>query len=284
MLREVRTEDRGEGRREWHSVCRSTCAVMLALIVAVSAGMATVHAGKTPLPPSANVDSLRAQDHIAQLMQWGEYALGNERFSEAETRFNDVLGLDWNHPLAFRMLQETRLQRARTLADWERLAQAAQAKGDIQLAIRYFEKIATEDPAQDRIKAALARLQRRAHADRLIQAGLSKFILEDYAGAALDFEQALTVVPADSLAAVYRDRAESKMAGTSSMADLRADTAMWGKYSDALKRLRDGDLAGAEQLWNQVLVKYPGNDAVRSNLEQIARRRKQELTSEEFSP
>ncbi|MBI5866917.1 MAG: hypothetical protein HZB43_01275 [candidate division Zixibacteria bacterium] len=68
------------------------------------------------------------------------------------------------------------------------------------------------------------------------------------------------------------------------MADLRADTAMWAKYSDALKKLRTGDLAGAEQLWHAVLVKYPGNEAVRSNLEQIARRRKQELTSEDQTP
>jgi tetratricopeptide (TPR) repeat protein len=257
--------------------------MVAALLVA---GATTANAGNTSPKPTASpkTDSSQATVGIDQYMQWGEYALSNNRFSEAAARFNDVLRLDWNHPRAYRLLQETRVRRARALTEWEHAAQAAQSGGDARLAMEYFEKILAEDSTQSGIKGALARLHKRAQADRLIQSGLAKFIIEDYAAASLDFEQALAIAPSDTLAALYRERAEQKMAGASSMADLRADTAMWARYSDALKRLRAGDLAGAERLWNDVLAKYPGNEAVRSNLEQIARRRKQELTSEEFSP
>jgi len=288
MARRVQRGDRGETRpdrtaaRPW-----SYGQVVVRGIAALLIASATVaHAGKTPprQPAPPNVDSLRTQDRIKQLIQWGEYALANDRFSEAEARLNDVLRLDWNHPQAFRLLQETRQRRARALSEWEHAGQVAQSRGDAPLAIHYFEKILAEDSTQTRARSTLTRLQKRAQADRLIQSGLAKFILEDYAAASLDFEQALAIIPFDTLAVVYRERAVQKMAGVSSMADLRADTLMWAKYSDALKKLRTGDLAGAERLWNDVLARYPGNDAVRSNLEQIARRRKQELTSEEISP
>ncbi len=235
-------------------------------------------------PPAPSADALRSQEHIAQVMQWGEFALSHERFSEAEARFNDVLQLDWNHPRAFSLLQETRQRRTRALVEWERAGQESESRGDVRRAMEYFGKIVAEDSTQTNARTRLARLQKRDQANRLIQSGLSKFILDDYSAALLDFEQALTIVPTDTLASLYRDRAEQKMAGGSSMADLRADSVMWAKYSDALKKLRTGDLAGAEQLWQAVLVRYPGNEAVRSNLEQIARRRKQELTSEDQTP
>lgn len=239
------------------------------------------HAGNNA---ESSAESLRSQEHIAQVMQWGEYALARERFAEAEARFNDVLRLDWNHPRAFSLLQETRQSRTRALADWEHAGRDAEARGDLHRAMEYFGKITVEDSTASNVRARLIKLQKRDQAGRLIQSGLSKFILEDYAAATLDFEQALTLVPGDTLAAAYRDRAEQKMAGGTSMAQLRADTVIWAKYSDALKKLRTGDLAGAEEQWNAVLAKYPGNEAVRSNLEQIARRRKQELTSEDQTP
>lgn len=267
------------------SVSISFCSLMILVFVLGSASV--THAGKTPpasSPPLPNVDSLRTQDRINQLVQWGEFALANNRFSEAEARFNEVLRLDWNHPRAYRLLQETRRQRTQTLSDWERVGQAAQSRGDVEFAIQNFERILAEDSTRTGIRNSLARLQKRLQADRLIQTGLSKFILEQYAAASGDFEQALAIVPTDTLAALYRERAVQKMAGASSMADLRADSVMWIKYSDALKRLRAGDLPGAERLWQEVLAKYPGNEAVRSNLEQIALRRKQELTSEEIVP
>jgi len=289
MARRVQGDDRGEARPRSTPACPWYLGQALVRCIAAAlliGGATTAHAGKTPPQQSAspNIDSLRTLDRINQLVQWGEYALANGRFSEAEARFDDVIRLDWNHPRAFRILQETRLRRVRALSDWERAGQMAQSRGDAPLAIHYFEKILAEDSTQTWANSALARLQKRAQANRLIQSGLAKFILEDYAAASLDFEQALAIVPADTMAVVYRERAVQKMAGASSMADLRADTVMWARYSDALKKLRTGDLAGAEQLWNEVLAKYPGNDAVQSNLEQIARRRKQELTSEEISP
>lgn len=217
-------------------------------------------------------------------MSWGEQALAGERYAEAGARFSDVLRIDWNNPKAYRLLQETREARARALRDWERAGRSAEARGDPSLAVQYYQKILAEDSLQQNLTGVIARLERRARADHLIREGLQKYIVDDFAGAQSDFEKALSICPADSLAAGYRERALQKATISSSMADLRADTLMWARYSEALKLLRAGDLGGAERLWNEVLARYPGNEAVRSNLEQIARRRKQEFSNEEIAP
>ena len=58
--------------------------------------------------------------HIDVLLSWGKYALESSRFKEAESRFRDVLELDWNNRRAYELLQNTRTRRAETLRSWAR--------------------------------------------------------------------------------------------------------------------------------------------------------------------
>jgi tetratricopeptide (TPR) repeat protein len=101
---------------------------------------------------------------------------------------------------------------------------------------------------------------------------MEKFMLDDYAGAQLDFEQALAINPKDTLAVQYRERTRQKIAATGSLSAIQADADSWARYLDALRKLREGDLAGAEMLWSDLLTKYPGNENILSNLGQVRRR------------
>jgi tetratricopeptide (TPR) repeat protein len=221
---------------------------------------------------------------IDVLLAWGKYAMESARFAEAEARFREVLGLDWNNPRAFAFLQENRTRRLETLNEWISAGRTAEARGDLALAERHYQRALDENPDYRQAVDGLARLRQQRNADRYVRAGLEKYIQEDYAGAESDFDHALTIDPSDELALLYRGQVHQQVTQSTSLADLRSDATTWTKYLDALKKLRAGDLEGAERVWREILQDYPGNEAVLSNLEQVARRRKQEFSSKDMAP
>jgi tetratricopeptide (TPR) repeat protein len=221
---------------------------------------------------------------IEVLLAWGKYALDCSRFAEAEARFREVLKLDWNNPPAFDLLQETRTRRSEILKNWIRSGWAAEAAGNLAQAEQRYQRVLDESPDYRAAINGMARLRRHREADRYVRAGLEKYIQEDYPGAEMDFEHALSVDPSDETALLYRDQVQQQVTKSTGLADLRSDAPTWTKYLDALKKLRAGDLEGAERLWREILQAYPGNEAVLSNLEQVTRRRKQEFSSQGMAP
>jgi tetratricopeptide (TPR) repeat protein len=221
---------------------------------------------------------------IEILLAWGKYALESSRFAEAEARFREVLKLDWNNPPAFELLQEIRTRRSEVLKDWTRSGRTAEANGDLAQAELHYRRVLEESPDYRAAIDGMARLRRIREADRHVRAGLEKYIQEDFPGAEMDFEQALLIDPSDETALLHRAQVQQQVTQSSSLADLRSDAPTWTKYLDALKKLRAGDLEGAERLWREILQAYPGNEAVLSNLEQVKRRRKQEFSSQEMAP
>lgn len=218
------------------------------------------------------------------LLSWGKYALESNRFSEAEERLRELLRLDWNDPRAYELLQETRARRTRTLARWVRAGEAAERSGNWALAISHYQRVLDESYDHGAASRGLKRARRRGNAEAHVRAGLEKFILGDYPGAELDFEQALAADPGDSRAVLFRELAGQQTTESSGLADLRSDQRIWEKYLNALKKLRAGDLDGAERSWREILEEYPGNGAVLSNLEQVQRRRGQEYSTREMGP
>lgn len=209
---------------------------------------------------------------ITFLVAAGEDALAHERFAEAQGRFAAALQLDWNQPRAFALLQKTRAARSTALRRWEAEGRAARAHRDFAAARLVFERVLAEDSSRSDLRDLLSSLTRQERASELVRTGLEKFIVEDFAGAQLDFEQALAVDPADTLAANCRNRAMQNAVHGASLTELKSDPETWSKYLEALQRFRAGDLHEAERLWNEILTKYPGNAYVRSNLEQVRRR------------
>lgn len=221
---------------------------------------------------------------IDVLLAWGKYALESSRFSEAEARFREVLDLDWNNPRAFNLLQETRQRRTEALQRWIGEGRRAEANGDWAEAEMHYQRVLDESGDYRAAVVGLARARRESDLEHYIRAGLDKYIQEDYAGAELDFDQALTIDPTNKTVLAYQTQVQEKATQSSGLADLRSDGPTWTKYLDALKKLRGGDLDGAERLWQEILQVYPGNEAVLSNLEQVKRRRKQEFSSQDMTP
>jgi len=234
---------------------------------------------------SAPAPSPNAQaGQVDVLLAWGKYALESSRFAEAEARFREVLDLDWNNPRAFALLQETRERRTETLKHWISSGRKAEAAGNFERAAMDFQRVLDESPDYRAAVDGLARVRRERELERSLRAGMEKYIQEDYAGAELDFDQALTIAPGNETALAFRAEVQEKMTQSSGLADIRSDGPTWTKYLDALKKLRAGDLDGAEHLWQEILQVYPGNEAVMSNLEQVKRRRKQEFSSQDMAP
>lgn len=223
------------------------------------------------IPQSAFSEDVNA-DVIEVLMKDGEQALESERYAEAYARFSEVLSLDWNHPRAYDLLQQARLERDSALLRWEDDARNAESRRDLSNAKWIYERILGEDSTRGDLRERVQRLGRQRDAADFVRSGMEKFILDDFAGAQLDFDQALTISPKDTLAQQYRDRTRQKIAASGSLAAVQADANAWGRYLDALRKLREGDLASAELLWAELLVQYPGNDNILSNLEQVRRR------------
>jgi len=275
--------------RETETIMRTLSVAKASHAAGTSAIIAVVLACAVLLPLGAiRAEQPSPTDRVAvipYILQWGEQALLDNRFGEAETRFREILDLDWNHPKAFDLLQETRRRREDTIRLWRASARNATAKGLWAEAEKFYALIARENPDDHGASAAHEDAAARARADEFTRAGLERYLLEDYQGAQLEFEQSLLLVPDDSIARAGRDRAEQKSGQSSGLDALRADAPIWTQYLEALKHFRSGDLASAERLWKAVLAKYPGNEAVRSNLEQISRRRKQvAATGEETKP
>lgn len=217
-------------------------------------------------------EALGQDDAIGYLLVLGEEALGQERYSEAIKLFSEVLRHDWNYPRAYDLLQDTRTQRADMMRRWEWRGRRARKQEEWPRAVWYFERVLAEDSTRKDMRWLLWNSQRRQGAEKLVRQGLEKYINEDYAGAQLDFEQALALDSTDEAGRLYRDRAAQKIAHTSSLADLQADTDAWANYRAALLAFRAEDLAEARRLWSTILLTYPGNESVLSNLEQITRR------------
>lgn len=209
---------------------------------------------------------------IAVLMRDGEDALANERYAEAYSRFAEVLKLDWNHPRAYDLLQQARFERDHALLRWEGEARQAEGIRDLSKAKWIYERILGEDSTRGDLRDRVRRLALQRDAAGYVRSGMEKFMLDDYAGAQLDFEQALAINPKDTLAVQYRERTRQKIAATGSLASIQADPESWSRYLDALRKLREGDLAGAEMLWSDLLARYPGNESILSNLGQVRRR------------
>jgi hypothetical protein len=209
---------------------------------------------------------------VVVLMRDGEEALADERFAEAYARFSEVLNLDWNHPRAYELVQKLRFERDQTLLRWEGEARDAESRRDLSNAKWIYERIIGEDSTRADLIDRVRRLGRQRDAAEYVRSGMEKFIADDFAGAQLDFEQALAINPKDTLAAQCRERTRQKIAASGSLAAIQADTDAWVRYLEALRKLREGDLAAAELLWSDLLIKYPGNESIRSNLEQVRRR------------
>ena len=209
---------------------------------------------------------------IDVLLRDGQQALTDERFTEAYSRFSEVLALDWNHPRAYDLLQQTRYERDQALLRWEGDARAAESQRDLSKAKWIYERILAEDSTRTDLRERVARLGRQRDAADCVRSGMEKFILDDFAGAQLDFEQALAINPKDTLASQYRERTSQKIAASGSLAAVQADGAAWGRHLDALRKLRDGNLTAAEAIWTQLLVQFPGNESILSNLDQVRRR------------
>ena len=270
------------GRR--FRILRRVVALLCMIAVAALCGPSANAGDEVQAVSSAGGNRPAQPADIDVLLTWGKYAMESARFAEAEARFREVLDLDWNNPRAFQLLQETRTRRIETLESWVREGRAAEADQDAGLAERHYLRVLEEAPDHKAALDGMARLRSQRESDRFLRAGLEKYIQEDYPGAELDFDQALAIDPSDELARLYRGRVQQQISQSASFADLRADAPTWAKYLDALKKLRAGDLAGAERLWREILAVYPGNEAVLSNLEQVARRRKQEFSSQDVAP
>ncbi len=206
------------------------------------------------------------------LMKDGQEALERERYAEAYARFSEILNVDWNHPRAYELLQHARLERDLALLRWEEQARSAESRRDLSKATWIYERILGEDSTREDLRDRVRRLGRQRDAAEFVRSGMEKFIADDFAGAQLDFEQALAISPKDTLATHYRERTRQKIAASRSLAAVQADANAWSRYLDALRKLREGDLASAEMLWTELLVQYPGNENILSNLEQVRRR------------
>ena len=213
-----------------------------------------------------------APDVLSVLQRDGEEALAAERYSEACSRFSEALRLDWNNPRAFDLLQKSRHDRIVALQDWETQARAAESHHEWDKAQSLYARVLAEDSTRGDLRDRIRQLSTHRSAADLIQAGLDKFISDDFAGAEAVFEQVLSLHPGDTLATRYLERTRQRLAGGDPLAAIQADPDAWASYVEALTRLRDGDLAGAEKLWNTLLVKFPSNPSIQSNLEQVRRR------------
>lgn len=239
---------------------------------AIGVGAAMASDGTAPEPAVEGYEALGQDDAIGYLLVLGEEALSQERYSEAIKLFSEVLRHDWNYPRAYDLLQDTRTQRADMMRRWEWRGRRARKQGEWPQAVWYFEQVLAEDSTRQDMRWFLRNSQRRQGAEKLVRQGLEKYINEDYAGAQLDFEQALALDSTDEAGRLYRDQAAQKIAHTSSLADLQADPDAWANYRAALLAFRAEDLAEARRLWTAILTTYPGNESVLSNLEQITRR------------
>jgi len=213
-----------------------------------------------------------APDVLTVLQRDGEEALAAQRFGEACSRFSEVLRLDWNNPRAYDLLQKSRQDRTAALQEWEAQARDAESHHEWDRAQSLYARVLAEDSTRRDLRDRVRELSTHRSAADLIQTGLDKFISDDFAGAETIFEQVLSVNPGDTVATRYLERTRQRLAGSDPLAAIQADADSWASYVEALKRLRDGDLAGAEKLWNTLLVKYPSNPSIRSNLEQVRRR------------
>ncbi len=216
----------------------------------------------------ANIAAEKSRALIEAHIKSGLEYRNSGKYNLAIEEFERILNLDPQNEEARKHLQSIRKLLKDEIETHRRMANEYMILENYVGAIEQYNCLLgylLGDPEAERgLKLATQRLQISEYTRR----GVEKFEAADYKGAILEFNSILKIDPQNRMAKDYLQKAISKSAKPTSLAELRKDPKIWDLYLDGLSKYQEGNYRQAIKLWEKVLEYYPNNENTLRNVEE----------------
>ncbi len=213
--------------------------------------------------------NLRLRQEALQSAQ-REYSIGNFRkaleYLEDQTKQGDARFLE----LAGRV--QASLDSAKKNLDSAGWAAFTEKK--FETALASWEKMAALDPADTLVSSRFRLVAEEIKISDLLKRGIADFEAGRLFSAEQNFEEILKRRPNEPTAASYLQKIRSNAAHPTTLEDLQKDPEAWRLYNEGLTAYTAQAYQKALNIWQNLLVRYPNNEALLRNVADAKKRLK----------
>lgn len=197
-------------------------------------------------------------------------------YSAAKDMLNLIFDIDPTHKESHGLLLEIDDALSTEIANKTEEATKAEASGDNLSALKAFNRILEIDPQNPVVKNGLERIAQKIDLARQLNNGIKLYDEHKYLEADRLFRQILSFDPENPVAREYLKKIDLTKDKPSTLEDLQKNKAIWQKYLDGLRFMRNNQYQKAIDAWNEVLKVFPNNVNTLNNIEQAKLRLKSE--------
>lgn len=193
---------------------------------------------------------------------------GKEYYPAALDMIQLIFEIDPNYAPARSLKNAIEAAMASAVSEALEAARLARREGNTVAAIGAYERVLYLDPNNLTAQRGKEALARSLDVARHLNTGIDLFKSGRYEDARRQFELVLSVSPNEPVAEDYLRRIESALAQPPTLEEIQEDPVVWQWYLEGLRFMRNQEYRKAIDAWEQVLQKYPGNEATLDNIEQ----------------
>ncbi len=216
----------------------------------------------------ANIAAEKSRTLIEAHIKSGLEYRKRSKYNLAIEEFERILKLDPQNEEAKRQLGSLRKLLQDEIGTIRRRAKEDMTLENFVGAIEEYNRLLDYLPGDPEAEKGLQLASQRVQVSEYTRKGVEKFEAGEYKGAILEFNSILKIDPGNQMAKDYLQKAISKSAKPTSLAELRKDPTIWNLYLDGLSQYQKGNYREAIKLWEKVLEYYPNNENTLRNIEE----------------
>jgi tetratricopeptide (TPR) repeat protein len=135
-------------------------------------------------------------------------------------------------------------------------------------AFELYRQLVEYEPDNMVAQQRMVEISNKIKAAMHLKQGLQLYSDGNYSLSAAEFQLALNYDPDDRYSREYLNLSQNKMAGVTTLEELKNDRNVWRLYLDGIKAYQEGRFNEAISCWEEVLKAYPTNVNTIRNIEQ----------------
>lgn len=143
-----------------------------------------------------------------------------------------------------------------------------------EIALAAWEKMAALDPADMLASRRFQLVAEEIQVSDLVRKGIADFEVGRLLAAQESFEQVLKLRLTEPVAASYLQKIRAAAVGRTTLEDLQKDPEAWRLYNEGLAAYTAQEYQQALDIWQDLLLRYPNNEALLRNVADAKKRLK----------
>ncbi len=143
-----------------------------------------------------------------------------------------------------------------------------------EIALTAWEKMAALDPADTLASKRFQLVAQEIQVSDLVRKGIADFEAGRLFAAGESFEQVLKVRSSDPVAIYYLQKIRATAISRTTLEDLQKDPEAWRLYNEGLAAYTAQEYQKALEIWQDLLLRYPNNEALLRNVTDAKKRLK----------